>query len=412
MKVLYTTPVLEHPPASGPQLRVENSIKALSQVSELYILSQVEKSRIGGESAEDFYKQLCSGFAYSLKVKLGKVAKGNGVVSRIAGRVFNRLEDFLYVLEAHCVLYYAKKYKVDVVWFGYGNISNQIMRRVRKYQPSLKLICDTDSVWSRFVLREIPFEQDLTRRMELVRSGLLKQAEEMEWVEFCDVTTAVSLVDAEYYKGITYFPDRVKIFSNVIDLESYVGVVPPPSDFRSPSIYLAGSFGRNSPMDKAARWMINDVFPILLERYTDLYFYIVGSESKETLSDVKHDRIIIAGKLPSVLPYLCNASVALVPLMFESGTRFKIMEAAACGVPIVSTTLGAEGIPVIHNEHILIADTGSEFVHSIGMLLDDPSLGRALAKNCKDCIQELNSIQTLKREAEQILDFLTNDKNL
>ena len=64
MKVLYTSPILEHPPAGGPQLRIENSIIALNKVCELHVLSGVQKEKIGGASAETFFQSNSSCFEY------------------------------------------------------------------------------------------------------------------------------------------------------------------------------------------------------------------------------------------------------------------------------------------------------------------------------------------------------------
>src|SRR3990172_4202772 len=69
MKVLFTTPVLEHPPAGGPALRIENSIKALSKVSDLHIIARLPKHNIGGDDAELFYLRYCKQFIISPSVK-------------------------------------------------------------------------------------------------------------------------------------------------------------------------------------------------------------------------------------------------------------------------------------------------------------------------------------------------------
>jgi glycosyltransferase involved in cell wall biosynthesis len=108
----------------------------------------------------------------------------------------------------------------------------------------------------------------------------------------------------------------------------------------------------------------------------------------------------------SVLPYLCHADVALVPLHFESGTRFKILEAGACGVPQVSTTLGAEGIPVVDGRDILIADRPEAFAGAILRLLEDKPLAARLAESCERLVREQFSVPRLGRDAKSILAYL------
>ena len=119
-----------------------------------------------------------------------------------------------------------------------------------------------------------------------------------------------------------------------------------------PSIYLAGSFGHiNSPMDQAALWMIEEIMPLVWKEISNAKLYIVGKNSEKCFNKFsKNKNITTTGKVESVLPYLMFSNVSVVPLKFESGTRFKILESAACNIPVVSTTLGAEGLNLTPDE--------------------------------------------------------------
>src|SRR6478672_996625 len=124
-KVLFVTPVLEHPAASGPSLRIENSIKALSRISHLHIYSRVSLQKIGGAAALDFYKQHCEQFYFApwttennKFVKLMAKA-GNSIAWKILRRdVFTwnqeSEKDFAQALKI------ADQIKADVIWLGYG----------------------------------------------------------------------------------------------------------------------------------------------------------------------------------------------------------------------------------------------------------------------------------------------------
>lgn len=398
MRVLFTTPVLEHPAAGGPQLRIENSILALNRVSELFVVSRIERSMLGGKGAEQFFRQHCREFAYT--------PAWAGLSENRYLRKFQRLLTVFLADDAKFLLEYVDSRNIDVIWFGYGNISYDLIKKIKARRPGIKVVCDTDSVWSRFVLRELPYENDPRRRKNIALTGKLKEQEEKEWVNLCDVTTAVSEVDADYYRDLAVSPDRIKLFSNVINLDTYSVDSPPPDGFESPCFYLAGTFGPDSPMDKAARWVISEVLPIIRGKIPDIHFYIVGRDSDKTLRDISDPGITITGKLVSVLPYLCNAAVSIVPLTFESGTRFKILEAAACGIPIVSTTLGAEGIPVINGEHVVVADDAESFAIGICRIVQDRAFGALIAENSRQLIKKSYSIDTLVHEAEDIIEFL------
>lgn len=406
MKVLFTSPILEHPAAGGPQLRVENSIKALANICELDIVYRADGSTEAMEKTSQFFRQFCTEYHVLSSMSL----KNNGYQGfSLTEKILNRLFDKRTTRQVEFILDHVDRRSIDVVWFGYGNISSALIKKIKAQRPNIKIVCDTDSVWSRFVMRELPYAKGF-RKLRIWLDGRKKAREERAWVNLCNVTTAVSEVDAKYYKSLAKDQGRVHLFSNVIDVESYRKIPQPPADFKRPSIYLAGSFGHyHSPMDTAARWMLEEVFPKVLKVKSGVHFYIVGSNSELGFGHMNGPNVTVTGRLDSVLPYLCNTDVALVPLKFESGTRFKILEAGACKIPLVSTTLGAEGIPVVDGEHILIADTAEDFANAIIRLLDDKKLSSLLAQNCHDLVNAKYSVGSLVAEAEQILGYLNRD---
>ena len=263
MKVLYTSLFLEHPAAGGPQLRIENSIKALSRACELDVINRTILSQDMAESTADFFK------SYTQEYHAIPRQTKDGLFSRLFSlgeRILNCAYDSRTAAQADYILKHVDRRNIDILWFGYGNISYPLMKTIKTQRPDLKIVCDTDSVWSRFILRELPYASDL-RKYKIWHNGRKKEAEERAWVDLCNVTTAVSEVDAEYYRSISDDSNHIHLFSNVIDIETYKEAPSPPADFKSPSIYLAGSFGHyNSPMDTAARWMIDEVFPLVLKK--------------------------------------------------------------------------------------------------------------------------------------------------
>lgn len=396
---------MEHPPAGGPQLRIENSIKALGRVCDLRIVSRTSRRHIGGVGAEEYFRRFGNAFDYS-----------PGGATQFANRYLRKVQQLWRstngrgdTAEAEFILDYAKKRDIDCMWFGYGNISFPLIKAIKVRRPDIRVVCDTDSVWSRFVLRELPFARNPIRKWAVRRKGRQKELEEKQWVDLCDVTTAVSDVDAMYYKSIARDPSRIHTFSNVIDLETYANPPVAPAQLHRPNMYLAGTFGHyHSPMDVAARWLLSDILPRVRKVIPNIHLYIVGRNSDRTLAHVRGPGVSVLGKVPSVLPYLCHADVSLVPLKFESGTRFKILESAACGVPIVSTTLGAEGLSVRNRQHLLIADDATQFGDAIVELIQNRLLAKALAANCREVVQKHYSVDSLERQARGVLGYLSH----
>lgn len=399
IKILYTSKEQGFPAVGGPKLRIENSIRALNQISQLYLVSQVTPEELGGDKAIELYKNISKEFCFA---PTAQSASGFiGKVIRWVKRRTNCLAKFI-VQKAH-------ENDIRIIWVGYGNISYRLMKQIKKLDQNLVVISDTDSVWSRFLLRELSCEEQPRKRKRIIKYGQKKEREEIEWTDLCDCVTAVSEIDAEYYRSLTVNQKKIKVFSNVINLESY-NVKQYKEDGRKVDLYLAGSFWENSPMEKAARWVIDMVLPIIWTTHPETNFYIVGNNSDKILNDITDARIHVCGRVDSVLPYLCNAKVALVPLKFESGTRFKILEAGACKIPIVSTTLGAEGIPVKHRENILLADDEMSFAAAVIELLENPALAEDIAENCYNLIAEKYCVDSLAKEGQKILDYLYLNK--
>jgi glycosyltransferase involved in cell wall biosynthesis len=407
-RVLFATPILHHPPLGGPDLRVENTIKALSRISELYVYCRTNLASIGGPEAQKFYEryaQKCyfAPFAFpgGRGVNFAKRAS-NALSRRVFGRPFfdaGLKESFNALLDL------ADQINADVIWLGYGNVSYPLLKYLKERQGR-PVVLDTDSVWSRFILRGLPYTSTDEERAEIEIRGSEKVEEERWGTALADVTTAVSEVDAEYYRTLAKTPDRVQILCNAIDFENYWPRPPAPPKLKRPCLLLAGTFGFRSPMEDAARWMIDDIFPLIQREVPNVHLYIVGKHSDRVLADIHNPEVTVRGTVPSVLPYLHYSAAALVSLRYESGTRFKILEAGACGIPVVSTTLGAEGLAVKDGENILIADDVPDFAKCAIDILTQASLGARLGQNLQELVHTNHSVQVLARQAGQILDLV------
>jgi glycosyltransferase involved in cell wall biosynthesis len=144
-----------------------------------------------------------------------------------------------------------------------------------------------------------------------------------------------------------------------------------------PVVLFQGSLHYLPNMD-AARWLVREVVPRLRRRVPDVEVRLVGTPS--TGVERLHDppRVRVVGRVASIEPELARASVAVVPVRYGSGTRVKILESFAHRVPVVSTTLGAEGLDVADGVHLLLADDPDQFASSIARLLADDALRQQL----------------------------------
>jgi glycosyltransferase involved in cell wall biosynthesis len=134
------------------------------------------------------------------------------------------------------------------------------------------------------------------------------------------------------------------------------------------------------PNVDAMLWFGLNVLP-RVRRQLDVRLQIVGMNPHPRLNSLRAlPDVELTGAVEDIVPYIRGASVYLTPMRVGGGTRFKVLEALACARPLVSTTLGVEGIPVRGGEHVLIADDARSFADAVVSLLRDQAAGGARSR--------------------------------
>ena len=125
------------------------------------------------------------------------------------------------------------------------------------------------------------------------------------------------------------------------------------------------------------------------ESHGDLVWRLVGKNPEAVRAYTQGDpRIEVTGEVNDAVVELARAQVAIVPLLAGSGTRLKILEAWSAGTPVVSTSVGAEGLPVRHEEHLLLADGADAFAQAVSRSLTCNDLCDRLAASGRLLLQK------------------------
>ncbi|WP_051723439.1 glycosyltransferase family 4 protein [Streptomyces albus] len=132
------------------------------------------------------------------------------------------------------------------------------------------------------------------------------------------------------------------------------------------------------PNADAARWLTVEILPLIHERVPEAKVVLAGASTPDVAA-LAGPHVEVAGAVPSMTPCLRAADLVVVPLRVGSGTRIKILEAFAHGVPVVSTTIGAEGLDVVTGEHLAVADTADGLARHCADLLTDRARRTAMA---------------------------------
>jgi glycosyltransferase involved in cell wall biosynthesis len=155
----------------------------------------------------------------------------------------------------------------------------------------------------------------------------------------------------------------VRIYPNAIPARTL------PAETRSHAIVFSGNMEYH-PNRAAVRFFHREIWPLLRDSHAHLKWRLVGKNPNAVRTLARGDeRIEIAGEVEDAVAELARAEVAIVPLLAGSGTRLKILEAWCAGTPVVSTSIGAEGLSARDGEQLLIADGARPFQDAIGRLL-------------------------------------------
>lgn len=187
------------------------------------------------------------------------------------------------------------------------------------------------------------------------------------------ICVATSERDAGRMRQATSTP--VEVVPNGVDLETFGQAQHAP---RLPHHVVFSGAMRHQPNADGALWYLRQVHPLIQQSIPDTQVTIVGADPPANIRSLASSSVSVTGTVEAVVPFIGSAQVVVVPLWSGGGTRLKILEAFAAGRPVVSTTIGAEGIDARDGEHLLLADTPQAFAAAVMRLFNDDALASRL----------------------------------
>lgn len=213
-----------------------------------------------------------------------------------------------------------------------------------------------------------------------------------------DHVIAVSRQDADIFRD-RYGWQHVDAIDTAVDTDFFQ---PDPAREREGQVMFLGSMDW-LPNQDGMRWFCDEVWPRVIARRPDARFRIVGRNPPPAIQALaQRPGIEVTGSVPDVRPHLADAAVVVVPLLVGGGTRLKIYEAMAMARATVSTTIGAEGLPVEPGTHFLQADTPERFADDVLRLLDDAALRQRIGQAADAFVRAHYSSETIARQFEAI----------
>ena len=154
-------------------------------------------------------------------------------------------------------------------------------------------------------------------------------------------------------------------------------------------------------------WFLDEIFPKILKKVPDATITIVGKNPPKSISGRANKNIIVTGFVEDTRPYIEKSAIYVVPLRMGGGTRLKIMEALAVKKPIITTSVGCEGIEVVNDESILIADQPDEFAARVIELFQNPKQAADLTAKGYELVNNLYKWESIGRQMDIAYEELT-----
>lgn len=242
------------------------------------------------------------------------------------------------------------------------------------------------NIESHLLERRLAYESSGARRFYLRQESRKLRRYEAAVAGAFDTNLVVSALDGERLRGICPGAST-HVVANGVDVDYFRRQQPEQAVEPGHLIMVSGM--NWFPNRDAVLLMADAVWPVLSTALPHARLTIVGASPPQAVLDLaaRDNRVTVTGFVNDVRPYMERAQVYLCPMRDGGGTRLKILDALAMGVPIVATQMALEGIEVAAEQEVLVANEPAEFVDQIVRLVGDPALWRRLSDNGRQFVE-------------------------
>lgn len=265
--------------------------------------------------------------------------------------------------------------------------------------PDVPRVLDMHNVYSTIVSRMAEGRGGLRARMLAIEAARVATVERRA-VRAVDLTLSVSEDDGRVFRD--WSARQLAVVPNGVDCGMYAALPIGRPATAAPKLAYVGALSW-APNVAAARRLATDILDVVRRRHPEAEVRIIGRDPGPDVTALGAiPGVRVCANVPDVRPYLEEASALVVPLDVGGGTRLKILEAFAAGLPVVSTPVGCEGLGVIDGTHLLVADA-DRVGDAVVRLLDEPGLGVRLAAHARQLAADTYDWDAVGRAAARAI---------
>ncbi|MEJ7848068.1 MAG: glycosyltransferase [Pyrinomonadaceae bacterium] len=263
-----------------------------------------------------------------------------------------------------------KRENCDVAILCYPKVGNLMYSIVRKKFPDAKIIYDTVDV--HFVRLQREF--GLTGDKQIAQDALKYRKIESRLAKNADQVWCVTEEDKRFL--LEAAPGtNIAVIPNIHDLHGRGKTFADRRD-----LLFIGSFDHR-PNEDAIEYFLNEIFPLILEKLPDVRFHIVGSNPPPEIFAKNSENVLVEGYVADITPLFESCRVFVAPLRYGAGMKGKIGQALSYGLPPVTTSIGAEGMNLVTDTEVLIADNPADFAAAVVRVYESEEIWNKLSDN-------------------------------
>ncbi|QSP93518.1 TIGR03087 family PEP-CTERM/XrtA system glycosyltransferase [Marinobacter salinisoli] len=235
------------------------------------------------------------------------------------------------------------------------------------------------------------------------REAKLVSEIEKQSYEVFDECFFVSANEIDLFSAQLPESSRLRVLGNGIDTDLFF-----PrrrADRPNKPVFLFTGVMNYKPNEDAVQWFVDSIWDDIKAEWPDAQFVVAGMDPSPKIKELgKKPGIVVTGFVEDIVPYYQQADVFVSPFRFARGVQNKILQALACGLPVITTQLGLEGINAKPGEEVLVANTDEEFSEAIRLLLQDEELSKRFSERSPKYIERNHSWERILADLAAALE--------
>lgn len=299
------------------------------------------------------------------------------LANKIQSILSNQKIDIVHVEHLRGVKYalkIKKNFNVPIVWDSVDSISH-LFRQTQNNHPR------------KYLRWLIKFELQRTEKFE---KFLATQFEKV---------LVTSKKDQDEF--LTLSPSSpVEVLTNGVDTDYFS---PIPANQRMDNVILiSGKMSYHANVNMAL-FAIQEIMPLVWKKNPNIHLWVVGKDPPSTIQQYSaNPRIQITGTVPEILPYLQKATISLAPLNYGAGVQNKVLEAMACGIPVIASPLAVSALNVLTGREVLVANNPQNYADYILNLISNPQMGYQIGNAGREYVEREHSWNLIGQKLENI----------